>query len=160
MSAGSILPLGAQQPGASIAVPTGARAVLEARGTGVQIYACKDTGGAIGWALTGPEARLLDASGKAIGKHFAGPTWELTDGSTVQGAPVASQASPEANSVAWLLLRAKTGSATGRLRDIAFIRRTETHGGVADPSACRSAGDVGKSLRVPYSATYTFYAAK
>jgi hypothetical protein len=160
VSVASIWPLGAHQPGGAIDVPTGARVVLEARGEGVQIYACKDTGGTVAWVLTGPEAQLLDAGGKTIGKHFAGPTWELTDGSTVQGVLMASQPSPDAGSVAWLLLRAKAGSATGRMRDVAFIRRTETHGGAADPSACRSAGDVGKTVRVPYSAAYTFYAAK
>jgi len=159
MAVGVVLALNAQQSGGSIDVP-GGRVVLEARGEGVQIYACKDAGGAIAWALTGPEAQLLDPAGRAIGKHFAGPTWELTDGSTVQGVLMASQPSPEAGSIAWLLLRAKPGTARGRMSEVAFIRRTETHGGVADPSGCREAGDVGKTARVAYNAHYAFYAAK
>jgi hypothetical protein len=152
--------LAAQQPGGSIDVPAGARVVLEARGEGVQIYACRDAGSAIAWTLTGPEAQLLGSAGEPVGKHFAGPAWELTDGSTVEGVLMASQPSPEAGSIAWLLLRTKPGTATGRMSEVEFIRRTETHGGVADSSGCRSASDVGKTTRVRYSAHYTFYAAK
>ncbi|HEY1499012.1 MAG TPA: DUF3455 domain-containing protein [Acidobacteriaceae bacterium] len=160
VSFGLILAAGAQQPAGSIDVPAGARVVLEARGEGVQIYACKDTGGSIAWVLTGPEARLLDGAGKQIGKHLAGPRWELTDGSAVQGVLMASRPSPETGSVAWLLLRAKPGTATGKMSEVAFIRRTETHGGAADPSGCRDAGDVGRTTRVAYDAHYAFYAAK
>jgi hypothetical protein len=156
----SILPVAAQQPGGSIEIPSGSRLVLEAQGEGVQIYACKEAGAAMSWALTGPEAQLLDPAGRPVGKHFAGPTWQLTDGSTVQGVLMASQPSGEAGAVAWLLLRAKPGTATGKMTEVAFIRRTETHGGVADPAGCRSAEDAGKTARVPYSAHYAFYAAK
>ena len=66
----------------------------------------------------------------------------------------------EVNSVAWLLVGAKAGTATGKLADVKFIRRTETHGGVAPESGCQSTGDAGKTARIPYTATYTFYADK
>lgn len=164
VSAGSMLSIEAQQAGGSIDVPAGARVVLEARGEGVQIYNCTaiqdGAGSGLKWMLTGPDARLLDESGKQIGIHFAGPTWKLTDGSQVGGALVASQPSPDANSVAWLLLRAKSGTGTGRLAEVAFIRRTETHGGVAAAAACQAHEDTGKTVRVPYTATYTFYSQK
>jgi hypothetical protein len=160
MSAASIVSLQAQPTGGSIDVPAGARVVLEARGEGVQIYTCSETQSGFKWVLTGPDARLLDDSGKPIGVHFAGPTWKLTDGSTVAGELIANKPSPDANSVAWLLLRAKSGTATGQLADVAFIRRTETHGGVAAPSECQTQTDAGKTVRVPYTATYTFYSQK
>jgi hypothetical protein len=138
--------------------------VLEAKGEGVQIYACNvikgGTQGGFKWVLKGPDARLLDDSGKQIGTHFAGPTWKLADGSQVMGEPMASKPSPDADSVAWLLLRAKSGSATGRLAAVAFIRRTETRGGVPDAPECGAQGDVGKIAQVPYTATYTFYSEK
>jgi hypothetical protein len=150
----------AQQPAASIDVPAGARAMLQAKGEGVQIYACTVTGGAAKWTLLGPDAKLLDPAGKQIGTHFAGPTWKLEDGSQVQGQLIASQPSPYAGSVAWLLLRAKPGSPTGQLTAVAYIRRTETHGGAPGAASCQSPSDSGKTARVPYSATYTFYAAQ
>jgi hypothetical protein len=148
----------AQQPGGTIEVPAGARTILTARGQGVQIYNCTAIQDGVKWTLKGPDAKLLDDAGKQIGTHFAGPTWKLNDGSQLMGELVASQPSTDAKSVAWLLLRAKAGSATGSLAGVQFVRRTETHGGVPEASACQSAADAGKSTRVDYSATYTFYA--
>lgn len=156
----ALLPMMGQQASGSIEVPSGTRVVLAARGDGVQIYRCSEAPGGYKWVLTGPDARLLDDAGLQIGRHFAGPTWKLTDGSQVIGEPMGSKASPDAHAVAWLLLRAKSGSATGKLGDVVFIRRTGTHGGMADPSGCSSAGDAGKTTRVPYTATYTFYAER
>jgi len=147
-----------QQPGGSIDVPQGATTILTARGEGVQIYSCAVAPEGAKWTLEGPDARLLDAGGAQIGTHFAGPTWKLSDGSSVVGELAASRPSPSAGSVAWLLLRAKAGSATGRLAQTAFIRRTETQGGVPPADECRKATDTGKSVQVRYSATYTFYA--
>ena len=147
-----------QQP-ASIDVPAGARVVLQAKGNGVQVYTCSQTPDGIKWTLTGPEAKLIDASGKVIGTHFAGPTWKLKDGGQVQGQKIADQPSPN-GSIPWLLLRAKAGTATGSLGAVAYIRRTETHGGVAPASGCRSAKAVAKTKKVRYTAAYTFYAEK
>jgi len=152
----SIAALHAQQADGSIDPPAGARAVLEAKGVGFQVYTCTGTQAGPKWVLTAPDAKLLDASGASIGSHFAGPTWKLEDGSQVQGERMASKGAPEANSVAWLLLRAKAGTGTGKFANIAFIRRTETHGGAAAESACTT----GDTSRVAYTATYTFYAAK
>ena len=156
--AADIVPMVAQQPRGSIEVPAGARTILAAKGEGVQIYSCVAVQDGAKWTLQGPDAKLLDARDHQIGAHFAGPTWKLTDGSQVSGELVASQPSPDAGSVAWLLLRAKAGSATGKLAQVTFIRRTETHGGVPAANDCQKAGDVGKSVRVQYSATYAFYA--
>ncbi len=37
------------------------------------------------WVFKAPEASLMDDQGKIIGKHYAGPTWESSDGSKVGG---------------------------------------------------------------------------
>ncbi len=157
VAAVSLPALHALQAGASIDVPAGTSVVLQATGDGVQIYTCTDAPGGAKWVLKAPDAKLLDASGKTIGSHFAGPTWKLADGSQVQGELVASRAAPGNGSVAWLLLRAKAGTGKGSLANVAFIRRTETHGGVAPQSGCETSQDAGKTVRVPYTATYTFY---
>jgi hypothetical protein len=160
VAAASAISVNAQRPAGSIEPPEGARAVLQAKGNGVQIYTCTDTPDGTKWTLKGPDAKLLDASGQIIGTHFAGPTWKLTDGSQVQGELLANKAAPEAGSVPWLLLRAKAGTASGRLATVAFIRRTETHGGVAPATGCQTPQDAGKTAAIPYTATYTFYAEK
>jgi len=148
----SILALTAQQTGTTIDPPVGARDVLQAKGDGFQIYVCTDTHAGLKWSLKAPDANLLDSSGKTIGRHFAGPTWSLADGSQVQGELIASKPAPEVNSVPWLLLQAKVGTATDRLANIKFIRRTETHGGVAPESGCQSSRDADKIVRIPYTA--------
>jgi hypothetical protein len=156
----SITALHAQQPSGSIDLPAGVRAVLQAKGDGVQIYICTAGNEGPRWVLKAPDAKLLDAAGNIIGSHSAGPTWRLEDGSQVQGELIASQPAPQANSVAWLLLRAKDGTASGALANVAFIRRTETHGGVATVSSCANSHDVGDTARIPYTATYTLYAER
>ncbi len=156
----SVLTLSAQQIGVSIDPPAGTYALLQTQGDGVQIYVCSSVLDKFKWTLKGPDAKLLDASGKVIGSHFTGPTWKLLDGSQVQGELIASKPAPEASSVPWLLLRARAGTATGALSKVEFIRRTETHGGVAASSECQNSQDVGKSVQIPYTSTYTFYAEK
>jgi hypothetical protein len=162
MAAAAAIPLvlAAQQTGERIDVPAGSRIVLQVKGDGAQVYTCSVEHDGAKWILKAPDAKLLDATGKTIGSHFAGPTWKLEDGSQVQGELIASQPATDANSVAWLLLRAKSGTAKGALGDVAFVQRTETHGGVAAKAGCGDAGDAGKTIRVPYTATYTFYAEK
>jgi hypothetical protein len=136
-----------QQTSLTTDVPAGSRLVLEAKGDGVQIYGC--TAGS--WTLVGPDAKLLDGQGRTIGAHFAGPTWRLNDGSQVRGKMIASQPSPESGAVPWLLLESVPGSGSGRFAKVAFIRRTETHGGAAPKGPCAGA------LRIRYTASYSFY---
>jgi len=133
---------------------------LQAKGDGVQIYTCSQTPEGMKWTLKGPEARLLDASTRPIGTHFAGPTWKLNDGGLVQGELMANKPSPDSGNIPWLLLRAKEGTAAGSLATVAFIRRSETHGGVAPATGCKSPKDISKTASVPYTATYSFYSAK
>lgn len=153
------LTLIAQPGGVSIDPPPGSTAVLQAKGAGVQIYSCAEVQGTFKWTLKAPDAKLFDESGKQIGTHFAGPTWRLADGSQVEGEVVTSRPAPEPNAVPWLLLRSKPGTTTGKLAGVAFIQRTETRGGAAPGTGCRSPGDLNQLLRVPYSAKYTFFAA-
>jgi hypothetical protein len=122
--------------------PDGQRAVLTATGKGVQIYSCKDSQ----WVFQAPEATLFDTSGKEIGTHGAGPVWKFRDGRLVKGTVVAKSDAPEPGNIPWLLLKGE-GS-------FEFIRRSETRGGAAPAGSC----DAGKTVRVDYSATYTFYA--
>jgi len=141
----------AQQAPASIDVPTGATLLLEAKGDGAQVYTCTDGK----WTLKAPDAKLLDASGQVIGTHFAGPTWKLTDGSEVKGKAIANKPAPDGSSIPWLLIQAVAGSGSGKFANATYIRRTETHGGAAPNDVCSSG-----ELRVPYTATYSFYVGK
>jgi hypothetical protein len=152
--------LSGQQNPASIDVPVGAHSILAVKGEGFQIYTCARGEQGDKWVLKAPEAKLLDPAGKVVGEHFAGPSWKLLDGGAVQGELMASHPSPDPDSVAWLLLRAKPGTATGSLAATDFIRRTNTHGGAAGSTGCLTEVDVGKVERIAYTADYTFYSTR
>jgi hypothetical protein len=139
----------AQTAKESIDVPPHSRHLLQAGGSGDQVYGCANGS----WALKAPDAKLLNQEGSVIGRHFAGPTWQLNDGSWVKGKAVAKQVAPDATAVPWLLLESVGGS--GRLRAVRFIQRTGTTGGNAPGGSCSQSA----TRRVPYTATYSFYEA-
>jgi hypothetical protein len=139
--------------------PAGQRALLTVKGEGVQIYVCKNADGAAQWVFQAPEAKLLDAAGKEIGTHGAGPFWKSTDGSLVKGQVLVNEKAPGAGDIAWLLLKASAHEGSGILSSVEYIQRSETHGGVAPSSGC-DAEHATSTVRVPYTATYTFYSSK
>jgi hypothetical protein len=146
---------------AALQVPTAQRPFLEAHASGVQIYQCEpksDAPGTFSWTFEAPEATLMDRHGHPIGRHYAGPTWELRDGSRVSGEIVARDPGPDPAAIPWLLLRARSASGSGPLNHTESIQRVRTVGGVAPTTACSEA-QAHAQARVPYTATYIFYGA-
>jgi len=137
----------------ALAVPADMQLVLSTHAEGAQVYACDP---AKGWLLKGPDAVLFDEKGGQIGKHYAGPSWELGDGSLVTGEAVAKDAGPDATAVPWLLLKVKTNSGKGLLAHAGLVQRIETKGGLAPKGDCKA----GDETRSNYSATYRFFAVK
>ena len=136
--------------------------LFTAKARGVQIYvgqASKDDPTKYEWVFKAPEADLFDAQGKKIGHHFAGPTWKSTDGSSVAGALKGHVPSPDASAVPWLLVSAKSHEGKGVFSPVTSIQRLETTGGKA-PAGAPTQANVGKELRVPYTAVYYFYGTK
>jgi Protein of unknown function (DUF3455) len=123
---------------------------------GVQIYECrakKDQASAYDWAFVAPEADLFDTSGRKIGRHYAGPHWESTDGSKIAGTVKASTDAPQADAIPWLLLVTKSVGSQGSFSKITSIQRVNTVGGVAPKTGC-SQSTVGTTARIPYAADY------
>jgi Protein of unknown function (DUF3455) len=139
--------------------PAAQHASLTVIGKGVQIYACQYLADAPQWVFQAPEAALFDVAGAKVGTHGAGPVWTYQDGSLVKGEVVAKNPAPEAGAVPWLLLKAAGVEGSGLLTRIEFIRRSDTHGGIAPPTGC-DARHLGAISRVPYMAVYTFYSSK
>jgi hypothetical protein len=135
--------------------PSNQRAILTATGKGVQVYACQHAD-APQWIFQAPEATLFNAAGVSVGAHGAGPVWRSKDGSSVTGELLQKSASPEAGAVPWLLLRAASIQGSGIITKVEFIRRSDTHGGIAPTTGC-DAQHLNTVSRVPYNATYTFY---
>lgn len=148
---------------APLRVPPTQVLTLETSAVGVQIYECgsdKNDNSRFTWNFKAPEADLFDAhtsqAGKQIGKHYAGPTWEGSDGSKVIGQVMASENSPDPTAIAWLLLSAKSNSGSGIFSKTSSVQRLNTSGGKAPTDGCDQT-HLGTLARVPYTAQYYFY---
>jgi hypothetical protein len=138
----------------TIAVTGDEKPYLAAHAEGVQIYACRS--GA--WALVAPRATLYDDHGQVVATHFAGPTWQARDGSSVVGRRVDGVTVPGA--IQWLLL-ARASSSAGRdgdrLAGTTHIQRIHTVGGL--PPGAAECVTEGEEVEVPYTADYVFWKA-
>jgi hypothetical protein len=142
-------------------VPADQALIKQLHGVGVQIYECQPTKNdpaQFEWAFRGPEANLLTKGSRVVGKHYAGPTWEASDGSRVVAEAVGGSPSPKPNSIPWLLLRARATAGNGLFTHVQFIQRLNTVGGSVPAMGCRRE-QAGQQLRAAYSADYLFYGA-
>jgi len=147
---------------AALQPPADQSAFLQVHAIGVQIYECNskpEAPGTFSWIFQSPEATLADRRGHEIGRHYAGPSWELRDGSRVVGEVTARDPGPDPAAIPWLLLRAKSTSGTGALSKTQSILRIRTTGGVAPTTPCTEA-QAHTVVRVPYTGEYYFYAAR
>jgi hypothetical protein len=134
--------------------PAGETLVLRAHGVGDQVYACQGSQ----WVLRGPDARLTDDAGREVGSHFTGPTWQWADGSKITAKALAN-ATPDPQSIPWLLLSVTSHEGGGALKSVTSIQRLYTTGGKAPPEACTPARE-SETVRSHYTADYYFYAAQ
>ena len=135
----------------AIAAP-GETVVLSAHAEGAQVYECKaGADGKSAWAFREPIATLL-VDGKTIGRHYAGPNWEHSDGSAVVGKVVGNAPGTGPNDIPWLKLDVTTHRGSGVLTPVTTVQRINTKGGKL-AGACDTAGAFSSA---PYSADYVF----
>ena len=145
-------------PSAAAEVPEtiaarGETLIATAHATGAQVYECKtNSDGKLAWQFREPIATLM-IDGKTVGRHFAGPVWEMADGSAVSAKVSAQAPGATANDIPLLRLNVAARHGSGLLSGVTTVQRLNTHGGRAD-AACDAPGTF---LSVPYSADYAFY---
>jgi hypothetical protein len=135
----------------AIAAP-GETVMLTLHAEGAQVYECK-TGadGTLAWVFREPIATLF-LDGKTVGRHYAGPNWEYSDGSAVVGQVVGTAPGMVANDIPWLKLGVTSRRGNGVLSPATTVQRINTVGGKLN-GACYKAGTYES---VPYSADYVF----
>jgi hypothetical protein len=137
-------------PGA-IAAP-GETAVLTLHAEGAQVYQCKaGADGKLNWVFREPIATLL-LDDKTVGRHYAGPNWEHSDGSAVLGQVAASAPGATPNDIPWLRLNVVYSRGGGVLSGITTVQRILTRGGKLE-GTCETAGVFGSAS---YAADYVF----
>ena len=135
----------------AIAAP-GEIIVLTVHAEGAQVYECKaGADGKPGWAFREPIATLL-LDGKTVGRHYAGPNWEHSDGSAVVGKTAGSIPGATPNDIPWLKLDVISRRGSGILAGVATVQRINTRGGKLE-GVCDKPGAFSS---VPYSADYVF----
>jgi hypothetical protein len=146
---------------ASVQVPAGHKVVMETVGVGEITYECRGKSNMAGqyeWVFVGPDAKLMDRSGKQVGKYFGPPaTWETMDGSKVTATQVAV-APAAAGSIPFQLVKANPAVGNGMMTGTTYIQRVATQGGVAPAAVC-DAATMGSKQIVKYQADYIFYRA-
>jgi hypothetical protein len=136
---------------AAIAAP-GETVVLTVHAVGLQLYECKPAAdGKLAWTFTAPQATLT-AGDKVVGKHGAGPSWELTDGSGITAKAVANAPGETEKDIPWLKLEVASHKGSGQLADVTTVQRINTKGGVLKGACDREGAGQG----MPYSADYVF----
>ena len=136
---------------AEIAVKDEAK-IAELHAEGAQIYECKaDASGKLSWQFREPVASLI-LDGKTVGRHYAGPNWELEDGSAVVAKAAGRAPGTTPQDIPWLKLNVVSERGSGKLTGVTTVQRINTKGGTAEGS-CPQAGGF---MSVPYSADYIF----
>jgi len=119
---------------------------------GAQVYECKaDPSGKLAWQFREPIVTLF-VDVKTVGRHYAGPNWELADTSAVIGKVTGRAPGATPTDIPLLKLVVISRRGAGQLAEAATIQRLNTKGGVAE-GYCDSSGTF---LSVPYSADYVF----
>ena len=135
----------------AIAAP-GEIAILTLHAEGAQVYDCKTgTDGALAWTFREPIATLF-ADGKTVGRHYAGPNWEYSDGSAVVGQVAGTSPGSVAMDIPWLKLSVTSRRGNGALTPATTVQRINTVGGRLTGACYKS----GTYESVPYSADYVF----
>jgi len=151
-SAGMVVP-------ETIRVPVGQVAKLTVHAIGDQIYQCVLQDRVYTWQTQAPDAKLLDAAGQIVGRHYSGPIWEYKENSRVVGRVVSKLDVDLGSSIPWLLVEVVAHHGGGMLSDINFINRVNTRGGLSPSYSC-NANHLGSEKRVNYTADYIFYSAQ
>lgn len=137
----------------SLQVPPGNKVSSRVYALGVQVYRWNGTS----WDFVAPIANLYaDENYRGqVGIHYAGPTWESNSGSKVVAARVTG-CEPDSTAIPWLLLQTVSTEGRGIFRNVTYIQRVNTAGGLR-PTAPGSS--IGAEARVPYTTEYYFYRA-
>jgi hypothetical protein len=130
----------------------GMTTVANVHAEGVQIYECKiGADNQKSWQFREPLATLIE-EGKTVGRHFAGPSWEFSDGASIKGKVVSQTPGATPADIPVLKLDVIDRHGDGVLAKVTKVQRLNTRGGVYAGS-CNHAGALHLE---PYSADYVF----
>ena len=141
-----------------IAVEEGHKLAFHFYAKGVQVYQWNAT--TMFWDFVEPRASLFaeESFHGEVGEHFRGPNWQSKSGSRVKAAAVPGKTcTPDTSAIAWLQLKATENTSGGIFRDVTFIQRVNTTGGLRPTAPGTLHGEI---KEIEYTAEYYFYKAE
>ena len=138
----------------SIKVPGDREPVLRLAARGVQVFRCEKRDGGGTWVFRQPDAELLDAAGKVVGRHGANFSFEHVDGSRLVATIAAHDEAPRPTDLRWLLMTTRSFG-KGAFEGVTDVQRVNTSGGMP-PASC-DAAHAGRVLRVDFTSDFLFY---
>ncbi|HOX89019.1 MAG TPA: DUF3455 domain-containing protein [Burkholderiaceae bacterium] len=137
-----------------IRAPEGSQAALALTGRGAQVFRCERDERGWFWAFRQPEAELLDANGRVVGRHGANFSFEHQDGSRLVGQVAAFEEAPSSADLRWLLINTRSYG-KGSFEGVTQVQRINTRGGMP-PASC-DAAQANQLLRADFSAEFVFF---
>lgn len=137
-----------------IKVPDDREPVLNLTARGAQVFRCEKRDGQGAWVFRQPDAELLDAAGKAAGRHGANFSFEHVDGSRLVATIAAHDEAPKPTDLRWLLMTTRSFG-KGAFEGVTHVQRINTTGGMP-PASC-DAAHAGRVLRVDFTSDFLFY---
>jgi hypothetical protein len=137
-----------------IKVPDDREPVLKLAARGVQVFRCEKRDGQGAWVFRQPDAELLDAAGKVVGRHGANFSFEHVDGSRLAATIAAYDEAPKSTDLRWLLMTTRSFG-KGTFEGVTHVQRINTTGGMP-PASC-DAAHAGRVLRIDFTSDFLFY---
>lgn len=137
-----------------IKVPDDHEPALKLAARGAQVFRCEKRDSQGVWVFRQPDAELLDAAGKAAGRHGANFSFEHVDGSRLVATIAAHDEAPKPTDLRWLLMTTRSFG-KGAFEGITHVQRINTTGGMP-PASCDVA-QAGRVLRVDFTSDFLFY---
>jgi len=137
-----------------IKVPDDREPVLKLAARGAQVFRCEKRDGQGAWVFRQPDAELLDAAGKVVGRHGANFSFEHVDGSRLVATIAAHDEAPKPTDLRWLLMTTRSFG-KGAFEGVTHVQRINTAGGMP-PASC-DAAHAGRILRIDFTSDFLFY---
>ena len=114
----------------------------------------RKTGRRSGVGVSPTPGRLLDNTGKTVGKHGANFSFEHDDGSRLVSTIAAYDEASKPTDLRWLLLTTRSFG-NGAFENVTHVQRVNTSGGMP-PARCE-ASQLNQLLRVDFTSDFVFY---
>lgn len=127
-------------------------------GKGVQQFQCTADAAGRYWKFITPQAQLSDEKGRVVARQGSDGSFFANDGSMLSAKIEKYAQDSVAGNLRDLVYKTTHRGRPGLFSGISHVKRSNGQGGI--PLTRCSASQLGTTLKVPFTATFTFYRAE